>query len=273
MQLIVYGTNTLREAILSGNLKKGNRVYVSEKKWKTGTVDKSLTLLCKDKNIVLQAKNDGVFMKDYGKEAFAKGIASAVEYNEKTYEDLFSGVKANKRQAVNDRAPSSETGAAFPFYLILDEITDPQNFGSIIRTASCVGVSGIITPRSNSVFITPSVAYVSQGALFYVDAVRVPNISRVIEDLKKRGVWVAGLSSDAPDTIYGMDFNVPLAVVVGSEGNGLRRLTVEKCDRVLKIPMSGDITSLNASVSFAVAAYEVVRQRNYSGKINFPAHK
>jgi 23S rRNA (guanosine2251-2'-O)-methyltransferase len=261
MQLIIYGVNTIREAVFSGYLKRGGRVYASEKKWKNGIIDKSLIRLLKEKNIDILTKNDNIFLKDYGKEALMKGIAASVDYREKTYEELF--------EKTNEGTKLNEAGAPppLPLYLILDEITDPQNLGSIIRTASGAGISGIIMPKSNSVFITSSVAYVSQGALFYVDAVRVTNISRTIGDLKKRGIWVAGLSGEADDTIYDMDFNAPLALVVGSEGRGLRRLTVENCDKILKIPMESGVNSLNASISFAVAAYEILRQRKYrSGK-------
>ncbi len=255
MRLTVYGTNTIKEAVLSGNIKKGGRVFVSEKKRKGGNLDKCFLKLLKENNIGIFPAADGIFLKEYGKEAFIKGIAANIEYNEKDYEDLFTGVSMDKN--VN----------LMPLYLILDEITDPQNLGSIIRTANGAGVSGIIAPKSNSVFITSSAAYVSQGALFYVNVVRVTNISRTIEDLKKRGIWVVGLSGEAEGTIYDMDFDVPLALVVGSEGRGLRRLTAENCDRILRIPMEAGVNSLNASISFAVAAYEVLRQRKYSKKI------
>ena len=252
MKLIVYGVNTVREAILSGSIKKDVSVYIAEKKYKSVIADKSFINIAKDKNINIYSKKDASFLQEFGKEAFIKGIAAVAEYPESDYENLL-----NKSAQNNGR----------PFYLILDEITDPQNLGSIIRTANGAGVSGIIIPKANSVGITSSVAYVSQGALFYVAVVRVVNISRTIADLKKRGIWVAGLSGDAEDTIYDMDFNLPLALVVGSEGSGLRRLTAENCDRVLRIPMERGVNSLNASVSFAVAAYEVVRQRKYGIKI------
>ena len=252
MRLTVYGTNTIKEAVLSGNVKKSGSVFVSEKKWKSKSLDKNLIKLLKEKNIAVLAKNENAFIKEYGKEALVKGIAVNIEYIEKDYEDLFDNTNTGKNNYM-------------PLYLILDEITDPQNLGSIIRTANGADVSGIIMPRSNSVFITSSVAYVSQGALFYVDVVRVTNISRTIDDLKKRGIWAIGLSGEADDTIYDMDFNVPLAIVVGSEGYGLRRLTAENCDRILRIPMEAGVNSLNASISFAVAAYEILRQRKYGG--------
>ncbi|MGC8554494.1 MAG: 23S rRNA (guanosine(2251)-2'-O)-methyltransferase RlmB [Candidatus Acidulodesulfobacterium sp.] len=248
MKLIVYGVNTVREAILSGSIKKGGSVYIAEKKYKSGIADKSFINTAKDKNVNIYSKKDASFLQEFGKEAFIKGIAAVAEYSESDYENLLH---------------KSEQNTGKPFYLILDEINDPQNLGSIIRTANGAGVSGIIIPKSNSAGITSSAAYVSQGALFYVAVVRVVNISRTIADLKKRGIWVAGLSGEAEDTIYDMDFNLPLALVVGSEGSGLRRLTVENCDRILKIPMEPGVNSLNASVSFAVAAYEVVRQRKY----------
>lgn len=253
MRLLIYGNNTVREALLSGNIKKGGRIYVSGKNG-NGIQDEKIKRLCENLNVSIETRSEAVFIKDYGKEAFAKGIAAVIEYREKVYEDLFER---------NESMPEPAVGRK-PFFLILDEVTDPQNLGSIIRTASCTGISGIIVPKSNSAFITSSAAYVSQGGLFYVDVVRVPNIARAIEDMKKRGIWVSGLSAQASETIYDMDFNVPAAIAVGSEGKGLRRLTSEKCDRLLKIPMSGNITSLNASVSFAIAVYEAVRQRNFA---------
>ncbi|MCL4546268.1 MAG: RNA methyltransferase, partial [Deltaproteobacteria bacterium] len=103
----------------------------------------------------------------------------------------------------------------------------------------------------------------SQGAVFYSDVVRVPNIARAIEDLKDMGIWVVGLSSEAEDDIYSFKFDIPVAIVVGSEGKGLRRLTQERCEKILSIPMKGNINSLNASVSFAISAYEIFRQRYF----------
>lgn len=249
MQLTIYGANTIKEAVLSGKLR--NTVYLSEKKWKNGLIDKNFLKLIKTKNIKIEIKNDNIFIKEFGKEAFIKGMAATAYYNEKQYEELFE----NKDKQL-------------PFYLILDEVTDPQNLGSIIRTANCSGISGIIVPKSNSIFITSSVAQVSQGALFYVDVVKVTNIARVIDDLKKRGVWVIGMSNDSKDDIYSMDYNIPLAIVIGSEGKGLRSLTISKCEKILKIPMVGNVNSLNTSISFAVMAYEVFRQRTYNKKIN-----
>jgi len=240
--LTIYGTNTIKEAILSGKLRK--TIYFSEKKWKHGFIDKDFLKLIRARNIKIEVKNDNIFIKEFKKEAFIKGMAAIVEYDEKQYEELFEN-QDNR----------------LPFYLILDEITDPQNLGSIIRTANCSNISGIILPKSNSIFITSSVANVSQGALFYVDVVRVTNIARVISDLKKRGIWIIGLSNGSKNDIYTMDYNIPLAIVIGSEGNGLRKLTISKCENILNIPMVGNVTSLNAGVSFAVIAYEVLRQR------------
>lgn len=245
MLLTIYGTNTIKEAVLSGTLRK--TIYVSDKKWKRGLIDKGFLKLIRAKNIGIEVKNDNLFMQEFGREAFIKGMAAKVEYNEKQYEDLFGNQDGRQ-----------------PFYLILDEITDPQNLGSIIRTANCSGISGIILPKSNSIFITSSVANVSQGALFYVDVVRVANIARIIEDLKKRGIWIIGLANGSENDIYSMDYNIPLAVVIGSEGKGLRKLTISKCENILNIPMAGDVTSLNAGVSFAVIAYEVLRQRMHN---------
>ncbi len=243
MRLIIYGTNTINEAILSGAVK--DRVFVSEKKQKSGLIDKGLLELLKKNGIGVYPKKDEAFISEFGKEAFVKGIAGVADYREYGYEDILALPKHDSP----------------PFYLILDGITDPRNFGAIIRTGNCAGLSGIIIPKNNSIGITSAAANVSQGALFYTPVAAVVNIARVIDDLKKRGVWVVGLSNEGNEDIYSMDFTVPLSLVVGSEGRGLRRLTSSKCEKILKIPMMGNVNSLNASASFAVCAYEILRQR------------
>jgi 23S rRNA (guanosine2251-2'-O)-methyltransferase len=258
MKLIIYGTNTIKEAIISGNLTKD--VYISEKKHKGGSIDKDLIKLIKSKNIKINIKNDQFFLKEFGNEASLKGIAAGIDYKEKSYEELILS---------SDETHSHKSKGLhkFPFYILLDCVTDPHNLGSIVRTANCVGANGIIVPKSNSAYITPSVANVSQGAIFYTDVVRVINISRTIDNFKKQNIWVIGLSNEAKEDIYSMDYNIPIAIVIGSEGKGLRRLTMERCEKVLKIPMLGNINSLNASASFAVIAYEILRQREFKKKL------
>ncbi len=251
MRLVIYGTNTIREAVLSGNLSAC--IYINEKKRRSRFINKDFTQLLKSKNIKICVKDDAYFLKEFGREAFIKGIAAVLDYREKEFEEIFAYTTYNK--------PDTADLKKNPFYLLLDGVTDPQNLGSIARTANCAGVKAILIPKANSVYITSAVANVSQGAIFYTDIVRVVNIARTIDLLKKAGIWVIGLSNEAEEDIYGVDYNIPLAIVVGSEGKGLRRLTGEKCEKIVKIPMLGEINSLNASVSFGIIAYEILRQR------------
>ncbi len=147
-------------------------------------------------------------------------------------------------------------------FLILDGIQDPQNFGSLIRTALGCGAHGIIIPKDRSVGITPVVIKASAGALVHLPIVRVVNIATTIDALKKEGIWIYGASGEAKDPIYQLDLNIDLAVVIGAEGKGIRPLVKKKCDRLFSIPMKGPISSFNASVSGGMILYEVSRQRS-----------
>jgi 23S rRNA (guanosine2251-2'-O)-methyltransferase len=145
--------------------------------------------------------------------------------------------------------------------LILDGIQDPQNFGSLIRTALGCGVHGIIIPRDRSVGITPVVVKASAGAAAHLPIARVVNVAAAIEALKKEGIWVFGASGEAKDLVYQIDLDIDLAIVIGAEGKGIRPLVKKKCDRLFSIPMRGPVSSFNASVSGGIILYEVMRQR------------
>jgi 23S rRNA (guanosine2251-2'-O)-methyltransferase len=147
------------------------------------------------------------------------------------------------------------------FILILDGIQDPQNFGSLIRTASGCGAHGIIIPKDRSVGITPAVIKTSAGATAHLPIAQVVNIATTIDFLKKEGIWVYGASGETKDLIYQLDLNIDLAIVIGAEGKGIRPLVKKKCDRLFSIPMKGPLTSFNASVSGGMILYEVMRQR------------
>jgi 23S rRNA (guanosine2251-2'-O)-methyltransferase len=147
-------------------------------------------------------------------------------------------------------------------FLILDGIQDPQNFGSLIRTASGCGVHGIIIPKDRSVGITSGVVKASAGAAAHVSIARVVNIAAIIDLLKREGIWVYGASGEAKDLIYQLDLNTDLAIVIGAEGKGIRPLVKKKCDRLFSIPMKGPLSSFNASVSGGMILYEVMRQRS-----------
>jgi 23S rRNA (guanosine2251-2'-O)-methyltransferase len=146
-------------------------------------------------------------------------------------------------------------------FLILDGIQDPQNFGSLIRTALGCGVHGIIIPKDRSVGLSSVVIKASAGAAAHLPIARVVNIAATIDLLKKEGIWVYGASGEAKDLIYQLDFNIDLAIVVGAEGKGMRPLVKKKCDRLFSIPMKGPLSSFNASVSGGMILYEVMRQR------------
>ncbi|WP_127584055.1 23S rRNA (guanosine(2251)-2'-O)-methyltransferase RlmB [Paenibacillus koleovorans] len=159
-------------------------------------------------------------------------------------------------------ARAQESGTP-PFLLILDEIEDPHNLGSILRTADCAGVHGVIIPKRRSVGLTATVSKTSAGAIEYVPVARVTNIAQTIEQLKEAGIWVAGTDVDGQQSVYQADFRMPLAIVIGNEGKGIGRLIKEKCDFLVTLPMYGQINSLNASVAASVLMYEVVRQRSH----------
>ena len=147
------------------------------------------------------------------------------------------------------------------FILVLDGIQDPHNLGAIIRSAESAGIQGIIIPKDRAVGVTSTVEKVSAGAVEHVKIARVTNIARTLDDLKKAGLWIAGAEADGKQSIYDADFDMDVALVIGSEGKGIRSLVKKKCDLLLSIPMKGKVNSLNASVSAAVVMYEVLRQR------------
>ncbi|MGS0765777.1 23S rRNA (guanosine(2251)-2'-O)-methyltransferase RlmB [Syntrophomonas curvata] len=151
-----------------------------------------------------------------------------------------------------------------PFILILDGLEDPQNLGSIIRTAECAGVHGIIVPRHGSAEINQGVARASAGAVEHVLLVQETNLVNTIKNLKQKGLWIAGADMAAESDCFSISFPAPLALVIGSEGKGIRRLVKENCDLLVRIPMWGKLQSLNASVSAALLIYEVLRQRGKS---------
>ena len=148
-----------------------------------------------------------------------------------------------------------------PFILILDGIEDPHNLGSIIRTSETAGVHGIIIPKRRAASVNSTVNKVSAGAVQYMKIARVNNITETIKELKDKGGWVCGTDMDTKKYYYQENYKIPLAIVIGSEGFGMSRLVRDNCDFLVKIPMKGKITSLNASVSAGIVIYEVVKQR------------
>ena len=163
---------------------------------------------------------------------------------------------------VDDILEEAKRKNEMPFILILDGIEDPHNLGSIIRTAETAGVHGIIIPKRRAASVNSTVSKVSAGAVEYMKIARVNNINETIRFLKEQDVWICGTDMDT-NTIYTkQDYKMPIAIVIGSEGFGMSRLVKGNCEFLLKIPMKGKITSLNASVSAGIIMYEVVKNRN-----------
>lgn len=148
-----------------------------------------------------------------------------------------------------------------PFLLILDSITDPHNLGACLRTADAAGVHAVIAPKDKAVGITSTVSKVACGAAETVPFYQVTNLARCLKELQERGIWLYGTAGEASESVYKTDLKGPIAIIMGAEGKGLRRLTREACDHLIHIPMKGDVSSLNVSVASGVCLFEALRQR------------
>jgi 23S rRNA (guanosine2251-2'-O)-methyltransferase len=153
------------------------------------------------------------------------------------------------------------SSARHPLFVLLDGIEDPQNLGAIIRSAAGAGADGVIIPERRSAGLSNTVSVVSTGALEYISVARVKNLARTMDDLKSRGIWLVGAEGEAQENWYEFDYTLPVGLVFGSEDKGLRPLIQRKCDKVLSLPLSGSVNSLNVASAASVFLYEVVRQR------------
>lgn len=176
-----------------------------------------------------------------------QGIVAAVsESREWTEDDLLAQLAGSDKP---------------PFLLVLDGVTDPHNLGACMRTADAAGIQAVIVPKDKSASLTPVVRKVACGAAETVPFVRVTNLARFLRSLQDQGVWLIGTAGEAGATLYQADFKGPVALVMGAEGKGMRRLTREHCDQLINIPMLGHVDSLNVSVATGVCLYEALRQR------------
>lgn len=149
-----------------------------------------------------------------------------------------------------------------PFFLVLDQVQDPHNLGACLRTADAAGVHGIIITKDNSSGITPTVCKVACGAVETVPVYQVTNLARTLRWLKEQDIWIMGTTGGTEESIFSADLTIPLALVMGTEGTGMRRLTEQQCDFLVKIPMVGNVESLNVSVAAGIMIYEAFKQRN-----------
>ncbi len=163
--------------------------------------------------------------------------------------------------SVDDILSAARDKGEAPFIVVCDELSDPHNLGAVIRTACCAGAHGVIIPKRRSAGLTAVVAKTSAGAVSHIPVARVPNITALLKELKEAGVWVFGAAMDGAVSLYEADLKGPAAIVIGSEGSGMSRLVARECDFTVRIPMKGELDSLNASAAAAILLYEAVRQR------------
>lgn len=178
----------------------------------------------------------------------------------RTPQGVIAYAAAHQAVEMSDILGRAHSRGEAPFLLLLDGLMDPGNLGAIIRSADAAGVHGVVIPRHRAVGLTPTVAAVSAGAIEHVPVAVVPNLGGAIEHLKREGVWVTGADAAARDSVYAVEMVPPLALVLGGEGRGLSRLVRDRCDRLVRIPMHGIVSSLNASVAAGVLLFEVRRQ-------------
>ncbi len=240
---IVEGRNAVIEALRAG--RAIDKIFIAK-----GDVDKTLGHIAskaRDKGIVVvecdRKKLD--FMSQTHAHQGVIALCAVREYC--TVEDIF--------------AVAEERGEK-PFVIVCDEISDPHNLGAIIRSAECAGAHGVIIPKRRSAGLTAIVDKSSAGAAEHMAIARVPNIPAAIKELKDRGLWVYGTAADGQSDLWHTDFTGSVALVIGSEGDGMGRLVRESCDFIVSLPMKGQVSSLNASAAAAIVMYEVLRQRS-----------
>lgn len=182
-----------------------------------------------------------------------------------THQGVIALAAVREYASVEDILRAAAEKGEPPLLVVCDELSDPHNLGAVIRTAECAGAHGVVIPKRRSAGLTAVVAKTSAGAVAHVPVARVPNLVALLKELKKQGVWIFGTAADGTTPLYQADLKGPAAIVIGSEGSGMSRLTAENCDFLVSIPMRGKLNSLNASAAAAILLYEAVRQRLGSG--------
>ncbi len=176
------------------------------------------------------------------------------------HQGIVARIKATKQLTEND-LDNCLAGVDAPFILILDGVTDPHNLGACLRSADAAGVHAVVVPKDNSAGLTPVVRKVACGAAESVPLIQVTNLARTMRSLQEKGIWIYGTAGEAEQSIYDCKLAGGMALAMGAEGKGLRRLTREHCDELIKLPMAGSVSSLNVSVAAGICLFEVVRQR------------
>ena len=245
MQEMLYGRNPVYECLRAGR-RQVFKLILAEGARQGGTLAEAAAL-ARERGVPVQTA-DRRQLDRLGKGVRHQGIVAEVdEYPYTSMQDVL--------------ALAAERGEA-PWLLVLDCLQDPQNLGTLLRTAEVVGVHGLVLPERRSVGVTPAVVSASSGASEHARIVQVTNLVRAMKELQEQGIWIAGLeAAPGAQQVWQADLGGPLALVVGSEGQGMRRLVRETCDYVVELPMRGQINSLNAAVAGSVVLYEAARQR------------
>lgn len=239
----IIGRNPVLE-VLSGD-KEIEKIYILKGDLQ-GSIKKILGK-AKDKKIIIQ-EVDKFKLDELAEGQVHQGVVASIglyEYVE--VEDILNYAKEKNES---------------PLILILDEVEDPHNLGAIVRTAECAGAHGVIIPKRRSATVNGTVYKSSAGAVEHMKIAKVTNISQTLESLKEAGLWIYGADMDGKENYYNTDLTGPVGLVIGNEGRGISRLVKEKCDVLVKIPMYGNVNSLNASNAAAILIYEVIRQCN-----------
>ncbi len=239
---MLEGRNAVTEALKAG--RPINKLYVA-----SGDTDWGLG------RIIAQAKDAGIVVQEVERSRLDAMSQTGV------HQGVIAMCAAHAYSTVDEILARAQEKGEPPLLVICDDLSDPHNLGAILRTAECAGAHGVIIPKRRSVALTPTVAKASAGAVEYMPVARVSNLAGTIRDLQKKGVWIYGTAADGAVPLYEVDLKGPAAIVIGNEGDGMRRLVTECCDFKVSIPMKGHISSLNASVAAAVLLYEAVRQR------------
>ena len=239
----IEGRNAVLEYLESG--KDINKILITKGE-KHGSINKIIAI-AKERKIIISELERSKLNQIAQTENNQGVIAIVPPYDYCEVEDILEVAKKRQEEA---------------FILILDGIEDPHNLGSIIRTAETAGVHGIIIPKRRACGVNSTVSKVSAGAVQHMKIARVNNINETIKFLKQNDIWICGTDGQAKTYYFQQDFKMPIAIVIGSEGYGMSRLVKENCDFLVKIPMKGKVTSLNASVSTGIIVYEAVKQRN-----------
>ena len=242
-ELTIEGRNAVTEAFRAG--KTIDRVFILD-----GCQDGPI------KTIIREAKKGDTILTFVKKERLDQMSESG------KHQGVIAYVAAYDYAEVDDILNAAKEKGEAPFIIILDGIEDPHNLGAMIRTANQAGAHGIIIPKRRAVGLTGTVAKVSAGAINYVPVAKVTNLVATIEELKEKGLWFVCADMDG-ELMYRQNLTGPIGLIIGGEGEGVSRLVKEKCDFITKIPMQGDIDSLNASVAMGILSFEIVRQRGY----------